>query len=128
MEENENTENDSEILFNTALLGELGDKKSLIIVLDFFLINTPKDLTELASFVQSIDYPNIIKKAHKLKGSFSMLRAGKMVVILDNLESAATLNENMTLIEALVASFLGNYRILEFQMRAEIDIIKSGLA
>ncbi len=128
MEENENTENDSEILFNTALLGELGDKKSLLIVLDFFLINTPKDLTELASFVQSIDYPNIIKKAHKLKGSFSMLRAGKMVVILDNLESAATLNENMTLIEALVASFLGNYRILEFQMRAEIDIIKSGLA
>ena len=128
MEENENTENDSEILFNTALLGELGDKKSLLIVLDFFLINTPKDLTELASFVQSIDYPNIIKKAHKLKGSFSMLRAGKMVVILDNLESAATLNENMPLIEALVASFLGNYRILEFQMRAEIDIIKSGLA
>jgi HPt (histidine-containing phosphotransfer) domain-containing protein len=128
MEVNNNIGGENEMLFNTALLGELGDKKSLLIVLDFFLNNTPKDLTELASFTQNKDHLNIFKKAHRLKGSLSMLKATKIVDILAKLEYAASVNENMDIIEELVASFLGNYSILEKQLRAEMDRIKSSLA
>jgi HPt (histidine-containing phosphotransfer) domain-containing protein len=128
MEEETINGGEQEMLFNTALLGELGDIKSLLIVLDFFLVNTPKDLTELSRLIQAKDYQNIFKKAHRLKGSFSMLRATKMVQILEKLESAAALNENMEIIEELVASFLGLYHILETQLRGEIQNLKSSLA
>lgn len=116
---------EEEIMFNTALLEELGDNQSLLIIMNFFLTSTPKDLKELQEYVDQKNFHEIYKKAHKLKGAVSMLKAQKMVEVLLLLETAAEIDQNMTMIESLVAIFIKMYQVLEKQMLEAIAVLKS---
>jgi HPt (histidine-containing phosphotransfer) domain-containing protein len=118
---------EEEIMFNTALLEELGDNQSLLIIMNFFLTSTPKDLKELQEHVAQKNFHEIYKKAHKLKGAVAMLKAQKMVEVLLLLESAAEIDQNMTMIESLVGIFNKMYQVLEKQMLSAIADLKSDL-
>ncbi len=118
---------EEEIMFNTALLEELGDNQSLLIIMNFFLSSTPKDLKELQEFVAQKNFQEIYKKAHKLKGAVAMLKAQKMVEVLLLLESAAEIDQNMTMVESLVAIFIKMYQVLEKQMLEAIAVLKADL-
>lgn len=114
---------DEEIMFNTALLEELGDNQSLLIIMNFFLTSAPKDIQDLQAFIAQQDYTSIYKKAHKLKGAVAMLKAQKMVDVLLLIESAAEIDQNMTLIESLVAIFMKMYTVLERQMKEAMALL-----
>lgn len=116
---------EEEIMFNTALLEELGDNQSLMIIMNFFLTSTPKDLKELQEYVAQQNFHEIYKKAHKLKGAVAMLKAQKMVEVLLLLETASEIDQNMTMIESLVAIFIKMYQVLEKQMLEAIAVLKS---
>jgi len=118
---------EEEIMFNTALLEELGDNQSLLIIMNFFLTSTPKDLKDLQEFVAQKNFHEIYKKAHKLKGAVSMLKAEKMVEVLLLLETAAEIDQNMTMVENLVAIFNKMYLVLEKQMNEAIAVLQSEL-
>lgn len=123
----EKTVMEEEIMFNTALLEELGDNQSLLIIMNFFLTSTPKDLKDLQEFVEQKNFHEIYKKAHKLKGAVAMLKAQKMVEVLLLLESAAEIDQNMTMVENLVAIFIKMYQVLEKQMLEAMAVLKSDL-
>jgi len=53
---------DEEIMFNTALLEELGDNQSLLIIMNIFLTSAPKDIQDLQTFIGQQDYASIYKK------------------------------------------------------------------
>ena len=118
---------EEEIIFNTALLEELGDNQSLLIIMNFFLTSTPKDLKELQEFVAQKSFHEIYKKAHKLKGAVAMLKAQKMVEVLLLLETAAEIDQNMTMIENLVSIFIKMYQVLERQMLDAIAVLQTDM-
>ncbi len=119
---------EEEILFNTALLEELGDKKSTLIVLGFFLDNSPKDITELEKLLADKDLPGVFKKAHKLKGSLAMLKAIKLVDLLEQLENASGVEKNLETSETLTQLFIEKFGLLIIQLDKEVANIKSSLA
>lgn len=118
---------EEEILFDTALLEELGDKKSTIIVLGFFLDNSPKDLKELEKLNTESDLPAIFSKAHKLKGSLAMLKANTIVTILEQLEIAAGVEKDLEKSQNLINLFVIKFRLLQVQLQNEVQKIKSSL-
>lgn len=123
----EKTVMEEEIMFNTALLEELGDNQSLLIIMNFFLTSTPKDIKELQEYVAQKNYHEIYKKAHKMKGAVAMLKAQKMVEVLLLLETASEIDQNMIMVESLVAIFIKMYQVLEKQMLDAIAVLKADL-
>ncbi len=119
---------EEEVLFDTALLEELGDKKSTIIVLGFFLDNSPKDLKELESLLSEKDLQGIFNKAHKFKGSLAMLKANKLVAIIEELEIAAGSEKNLDKSEILINLFKEKFGLLQSQLQNEVVKLKSSIA
>jgi HPt (histidine-containing phosphotransfer) domain-containing protein len=119
---------EEEVLFDTALLEELGDKKSTIIVLGYFLDNSPKDLKELESLLSERDLQGIFKKAHKLKGSMAMLKANTIVSIIEELEIAAGIEKDLDKSESLINLFLIKFDLLQSQLQNEVLKLKSSIA
>jgi len=118
---------EEEVLFDTALIEELGDKKSTIIVLGFFLDNSPKDLKELVNSIAEKDLPGIFKKAHKLKGSLAMLKADTIVAIMEQLEIASGVEKDLEKAQHLINLFVDKFGLLQSQLQNEIIKIKSSM-
>jgi HPt (histidine-containing phosphotransfer) domain-containing protein len=119
---------EEEILFNTKLIEELGNKKSTIVILGFFLNGAAKDISDLEKSLEENDLPGLNMKAHKLKGSLGMLHANKLVEILDQLEIASGSEQNFESAQNLTNMFIEKYAVLITQMEREVASIKAGLA
>jgi HPt (histidine-containing phosphotransfer) domain-containing protein len=118
---------EEEILFDTALLEELGDKKSTIIVLGFFLDNSPKDLLELERLLSENDLKGIFNKAHKLKGSLAMLKASQLVAITEQIEIASGSEKDLEKTKTLTHLLVQKFGLLITQLKNEINLIKSSM-
>lgn len=116
-----------EILFDTALIEEMGNKKSTIVILSFFLNDSQKDISELEKVLSENDLQGIFNKAHKLKGSLAMLHAHKLVDILEQLETATGKEKDIEKSRSLVNSFTQIYPILISQLEKEVASIKASL-
>lgn len=116
-----------EVLFDTALLEELGDKKSTLIVLGFFLDNTPKDLKELERMLSEQDLTGVFNKAHKLKGSLAMLKAHTLVSIMEQLELASVGEKNLEKAQSLTKLLVEKFGLLQSQLQSEIIKIKASI-
>lgn len=119
--------NMEEVLFDTALLEELGDKKSTLIVLGFFLDNTPKDLKELERMLSEQDLTGVFNKAHKLKGSLAMLKAHTLVSIMEQLELASVGEKNLEKAQSLTKLLVEKFGLLQSQLQSEIIKIKASI-
>jgi HPt (histidine-containing phosphotransfer) domain-containing protein len=118
---------EEEVLFDTALLEELGDKKSTIIVLGFFLDNSPKDLKELERLLSENDLQGVFNKAHKLKGSLAMLKANKIVSLLEQLEFASGGEKNLEKSQSLTILVNEKFGLMLSQLQNEVIKIKSSM-
>jgi HPt (histidine-containing phosphotransfer) domain-containing protein len=116
-----------EILFDTALLDELGSKKSTIRVLEYYLDDAPKYLLEFDKLIAEKDLPSIIKKSHKLKGSLGMLKADLLVSLLNQMETAAGNEFNSDKLQELLAQLKEKLHLLDTQLLQEIKKIKDSL-
>lgn len=109
-----------DILFDTQLIEELGNKKSTIVILGFFLKDSQKDIFELEKVLAENDLQGVYNKAHKLKGSLAMLHAHKLVAILEQLEFAAGKEKNLEKSRTLINSFTELYHLLISQLEKEV--------
>ncbi len=116
---------EEENLFDTGLLKELGDKKSILIVLTFFLDNSPKDIRDLEKSISEKDLKAIFNKAHKMKGSLAMLKAIKMVAILEQIEIASGMEKDLEKVETLLPEFFKKFSLLEQQLSKEVASLKA---
>jgi HPt (histidine-containing phosphotransfer) domain-containing protein len=117
-----------EILFDTLLIEEMGNKKSTIVILGFFLKDSHKDISDLEKVLAENDMPGIFNKAHKLKGSLAMLHAHKLVDILEQLEFASGKEKDIERSRTLINSFTQVYAVLISQLEKEVASIKASLA
>ena len=117
-----------EILFDTALIEELGNKKSTMVILGFFLKDSQKDISDLEKVLAENDVLGIFNKAHKLKGSLAMLHAHKLVDILEQLEFASGKEKDIEKSRTLINSFTQVYPLLISQLEKEVASIKASLA
>lgn len=118
---------EDEILFDTTLLQELGDKKSILIVLNFFLDSSPKDIKELEIFIFEKDLKSVFNKAHKMKGSLAMLKSNIMVAELEQIEICAGVEQDQLKLEKLAAHFFRNFTILQKQLNKEAELLKTDM-
>jgi HPt (histidine-containing phosphotransfer) domain-containing protein len=116
-----------EILFDTALLDEIGSKKSTIRVLEYYLEDSPKYLLDLEKLLAEKDFPGIINKSHKLKGSLGMLKADLLVSLINQLETAASTELNFDKSQELLALLKEKLLHLDMQLLQEIKKIKDSL-
>ncbi|MEI8073169.1 MAG: Hpt domain-containing protein [Bacteroidota bacterium] len=118
---------EEEILFNTKLIAELGNNKSTIVILGFFLNGATKDISELEKSLKENDLLGLNMKAHKLKGSLGMLHANKLVEILEQLEIASESEQDFERAQNLTNMFIEKYAVLINQMEREVASIKASL-
>jgi HPt (histidine-containing phosphotransfer) domain-containing protein len=116
-----------DILFDTALIDEIGSKKSTIRVLEYYLEDSPKFLQEFEKLLSERDLPNFIKKAHKLKGSLGMLKADLLVSLINQMEIAAVNEKNIDQLPDLLAALKAKLHILDEQIIQKIIKIKESL-
>ena len=116
-----------DILFDTALIDEIGSKKSTIRVLEYYLEDSPKFLQDFEKLLSEQDLPNFIKKAHKLKGSLGMLKADLLVSLINQMEIAAVNEKNIDQLPDLLAALKAKLHILDEQIIQKIIKIKESL-
>jgi HPt (histidine-containing phosphotransfer) domain-containing protein len=116
-----------EILFDTALLDEIGSKKSTMRVLEIYLDDSPKYLLDLERLIPERDVIGIIKKSHKLKGSLGMLKADLLVSLLNQMETAANNEFDFDKLQELLAMLKEKLHHLDEQLLQEINKIKDSL-
>jgi HPt (histidine-containing phosphotransfer) domain-containing protein len=116
-----------EILFNTALLDELGSKKSTMKVLEFYLTDSKKYLVEFERLISENDLHGFKEKSHKLKGSLGMLKADLLVSLLNQMEIAVTVESNFTKVLDLMPVLTEKLHLLDTQLLLEINHIKESL-
>lgn len=116
-----------EILFDTALINEIGSKKSTVRILEYYLEDSPKYLTELDQLIAEKDFSNIIKKSHKLKGSLGMLKADLLVSLMNQLETAAKTEKDIQDLNEIVVELKEKMHLLDKQLLQEIKKIKDSL-
>ena len=116
-----------DILFDTALIDEIGSKKSTIRVLEYYLEDSPKFLQDFEKLLSERDLPNFIKKAHKLKGSLGMLKADLLVSLINQMEIAAVNEKNIDQLPDLLAALKAKLHILDEQIIQKIIKIKESL-
>jgi HPt (histidine-containing phosphotransfer) domain-containing protein len=115
------------ILFDTALLDELGSKKSTMRVLEFYLNDSPKYLLDIEKLLAEKDIPGLINKSHKLKGSLGMLKADLLVSLLNQMETAAKSELNFDKLPELFALIKEKLVVLDGQLKQEIKKLKESL-
>jgi HPt (histidine-containing phosphotransfer) domain-containing protein len=116
-----------EILFDTALLDEIGSKKSTIRVLEYYLEDSPKYLLDLEKLLAEKDFPGIINKSHKLKGSLGMLKADLLLSLINQLVTVASSELNFDKLQELLALLKEKLLHLDMQLLQEIKKIKDSL-
>ena len=116
-----------EILFDTALLDEMGSKKSTIRVLEYYLEDSPKYILDLEKLLSEKDFPSLINKSHKLKGSLGMLKAELLVSLIYQLETAASTELNFDRLQEILAQLKEKLLLLDIQLLQEIKKIKDSL-
>jgi HPt (histidine-containing phosphotransfer) domain-containing protein len=115
------------ILFDTALIDEIGSKKSTIRVLEYYLGDSPKFLQDFEKLIADKDLSNFILKAHKLKGSLGMLKADLLVSLINKMETAASNEKNYEELKDLLVTLKDKLNILDRQLIQEIKKIKASL-
>ena len=123
----QNADTMEDILFDTALIDEIGSKKSTIRVLEYYLEDSPKFLQDFEKLLSDRDLPNFIKKAHKLKGSLGMLKADLLVSLINQMEIAAVNEKNIDQLPDLLAALKAKLHILDEQIIQKIIKIKESL-
>ncbi len=116
-----------DILFDTALIDEIGSKRSTIRVLEYYLGDSPKFLQDFEKLLADKDLSNFILKAHKLKGSLGMLKADLLVSLINQMETSATNEKNFDELQDLLATLKDKLHILDGQLIQEIKKIKASL-
>jgi HPt (histidine-containing phosphotransfer) domain-containing protein len=116
-----------EILFDTALLDEMGSKKSTLIVLEYYLEDSPKYLLDFERLISERDLPGILKKTHKLKGSLGMLKADLLVSLLNQVDIAARKELNFEKVQDLMDVVREKLQLLDTQLLHAIKQIKDSL-
>ncbi|MEI6087792.1 MAG: Hpt domain-containing protein [Bacteroidota bacterium] len=116
-----------EILFDTTLLDEMGSKKSTIRVLEYYLEESPKYLLDLDKLLAERDFPSLIYKSHKLKGSLGMLKADLLVSLIYQLETAVSTELNFDKLQELLGLIKEKLLLLDTQLFQEIKRIKDSL-
>jgi HPt (histidine-containing phosphotransfer) domain-containing protein len=116
-----------EMLFNTALLDEIGSKKSTIKVLEFYLRDSQKYLHEFETLISERDLRGFMQKSHKLKGSLAMLKADLLVSLLDQMDKTASMETDFEKVQDLMLILKEKLQILDTQLLQEIERIKDSL-
>jgi HPt (histidine-containing phosphotransfer) domain-containing protein len=116
-----------ENLFNTALLDELGSRKSTMRVLEFYLTDSQKYRIEFDRFISEGNLHGFVEKSHKLKGSLGMLKADLLVSLLNQMEIAVAVDSNFDKVQELMPVLTEKLQILDTQLLLEIKHIKESL-
>lgn len=116
-----------EFLFDTALLDEMGSKKSTLRVLEYYLEDSPKYLLDFEKLMSERDLSGIIKKSHKLKGSLGMLKADLLVSLLNQVETAANKELNFDQLQDLMIEVKEKLQVLDAQLLHKIKEMKASL-
>mgnify|MGYP001596507203 CR=1 FL=1 len=93
---------DAEAIKNLRALGdEMEDDSFLKEVVEIYLTDTPKRLSEIHECLASSDSPTINRAAHSIKGSSSNLGAVKVITVAKRIEEKS--KESLENLEADIA-------------------------
>jgi HPt (histidine-containing phosphotransfer) domain-containing protein len=94
-------------IVNLELLSKTvnGNKAVIISVIDVFIEELPKDITELNSAVSSGDFVTINRQCHKMRSSVSIMGINEMVCLLEEIEDLGSKAEGIEQIRNLSLQF-----------------------
>ena len=116
------------ILYDLSILAELDDPGYILEMLSMFLTNYPADLAELSRVVAEKDWPEVERRAHKLKGTISILQATSISPILAAMEANARERKQLDEMPEQLQNLKALLAILDQQLVQEQEQIKKGMA
>jgi len=123
----ENKYNGTGLLYDLSILAELDDPGYILEMLSLFLTNYPTDLAELSRVLAEKDWPEVERRAHKLKGAIGILQATSIAAILATMESNAREKKALDNMPQQLQQLKGLLTLLEIQLVQEQEQIKKGM-
>ncbi len=111
-------------LFDLSMLEEMDDNEYLSEMLDMFLNMTPVELKEMEKQLNSGEFENVYKTAHKLKSSTGLLKANRLFDDLVKIEEAAR-HKNKKELSLLIGNANGSFYELENPLKEHLEKIKT---
>jgi HPt (histidine-containing phosphotransfer) domain-containing protein len=111
-------------LYDLSMLEEMDDNEYLLEILTILQCETTSDFKEMKQALQQGSTETICKKAHKIKGSASVIQAEKLAMLVTDIENfgkkGAINDELMNLIEKAVLE----YNSIEKALKIYVEGIK----
>jgi CheY-like chemotaxis protein/HPt (histidine-containing phosphotransfer) domain-containing protein len=111
-------------LFDLSMLEEMDDNEYLSEMLEIFLSMTPTELKEMEKQLNSGEFDNVYKIAHKLKSSTGLMKANKLFDDLVKIEETAAL-KNKKELSRLIGKANNSFFQLENPLKEHLEKIKT---
>ncbi len=111
-------------LYDLSMLEEMDDHEYLLEILTIFLSETSGDFKEMKHALQQGRVECVCKKAHKIKGSASVIQAAKLAMLvadIENMGKKGPINEELI---SLVEKASQEYSSIEKELKIYIEGIK----
>jgi HPt (histidine-containing phosphotransfer) domain-containing protein len=122
----ENNTADTGIMYDLSILAELDDPGYVLEMLSLFLSSYPPDLAEMNRVLEEKNWPEMERRAHKLKGSVSILQATKLSSLLATIEHNARDLKNLAEMPQQLEELTRLFAKLDIQLRQEQIKINMG--
>lgn len=111
-------------LYDLSSLEDLGDKASILEVLELFLEHTPKQLKELTDAVVQKNWDSVSRLAHKLKGPMGVLQSYQLLTLFDEIETGAKGEADEMVINEQLIRVNDLFFRLKLQLQKEQAVIR----
>ena len=112
-------------LFDLSGLEEMDDNEYLVEIVTIFLNETPGELREIREALAAGKTELIFKKAHKLKSSAGVLQAGRLRLMLAEIETIAKSGKINDELIRLVANAHREHKKIEYGLKKHLQTLKS---
>jgi HPt (histidine-containing phosphotransfer) domain-containing protein len=111
--------------YNLSTLEELGDKQSMLEILEMFLTNTSAEVDTFLYDVENQNWEKAYKAAHKLRGSVGVLQAHKLIDLFKQIELHTKATEkDAPAINLLAQEIISSFSELKNLLKIEYKQIK----
>lgn len=98
---------------NLRLLAELDDRRSMLEVVNLFLVHAPLQVKELQTSILAQHWDKVYRQAHMLKGSLSLVYAEEGIALLRQIEQFAIDPRGKTGVDRVLERFLALFADIE---------------
>ncbi len=107
--------------YDLSMLEELDDNEYMLEVLTIWLMESPKDISDMKTALLENRIDIVCKKAHKLKSSAGVIQAENLRILLQELEVKGKSGVTVEELEFMLARVTKEYDLIEGSLKNYLE-------